>query len=221
MAALVASLRLPRRTHLPARGRRHGAGQLLAERDFRLFLVAVFLGQCGHSAFDLCFSLRLFDLHASRNTFWLAWDLGTGAEVVLMAYSGWLFRARAPLSLFSFALASASFRWAAIAVVRSPSVLLLLQPLHALSFGLYWLAAVGYASRRFPSHSLGTAQGLFATAVGAGSAVGMITWGSVYQHAGGPAVFAGAACFSGCACAFAVALDRSVRTGIEGEATGE
>ena len=53
-AALLASLRLPRRTDLPDRGDRQGIRRLLVDGDYRLFLVAVFLGQCGHAAYDLC-----------------------------------------------------------------------------------------------------------------------------------------------------------------------
>ncbi|HXN34076.1 MAG TPA: MFS transporter [Polyangiaceae bacterium] len=220
-AALLASLRLPRRADLPDRGDRHGALRLLVEADFRLFLAAVFLGQCAHAAYDLCFTIHLFDLGVPRMTIGWMWALGTACEVLMMACSGPLFRAFAPLSLFAFAIGAGSFRWALLAVVRSPAVLLLLQPLHALSFALAWLAAVSYTSRRFPRHSLGTAQGLFSTAMGAGSVVGMVVWGSVYQRAGGAAVFGAAACLSACAAAFAAALDRRVRLRIEGPVTEE
>jgi MFS transporter, PPP family, 3-phenylpropionic acid transporter len=221
LAALLASFRLPRRAILPVvRDDPRGAGELLTERDFRFFLIAAFLAQCGHAAYDLCFSLRLYELRVTKTTFWLAWDLGTGAEVVMMAYSAPLFRAFAPLSLYAFGVGAASFRWVVIAVVRSPTVLLLLQPLHAFSFGLAWIAALGYTSRRFPAHSLGTAQGLFATATGAGSVAGMVTWGSVYHRAGGAMVFAGAACLSACACALAAALDRQVRESTQDTAAG-
>ena len=205
-AAFLASLRLPRRANLPDRGARHGAGRLLADGDFRLFLAAVFLAHCGHAAYDLCFSIYLFDRGVPRTTIGWMWAMGTGSEVFMMAYCAPLFRAFTPLSLFAFALGAASFRWVAIAVVHSSAILLLLQPLHALSFGLAWVAAVGYASRRFPPHSLGAAQGLFSTATGAGAAVGMVLWGSVYHHAGGAAVFGSAACVSACASAVAAGL---------------
>jgi PPP family 3-phenylpropionic acid transporter len=197
-AALVASLWLPRTADLPDRGDRHGAWRLLADRDFRLFLTAVFLGQCGHVAYDLCFSLYLFDLGVPRMTLGWMWALGAGCEVIMMAYAAPLLRGFAPLSLLAFALGGASVRWALTALARSSVLLIALQPLHALSFALAWLAAVTYASRRFPPQSLGTAQGLFSTGMGAGSAVGMLLWGSVYHRGGGPAVFGGAACFSAC-----------------------
>jgi MFS transporter, PPP family, 3-phenylpropionic acid transporter len=214
LGAFLASLYLPRRAHLPDRGVRRGALHLLGEPDFSLFLVAVFLGQCGQVAYDLCFSLRLFDLGIPRTalTFTLAWDIGTGAEVLMMAYCAPLFRSFSPPALFAFALGCASLRWAAIAVVRSHALLLALQPLHALSWALAWLASVAYTSRRFPSHSLGTAQGLLMTAVGAGSVVGMVIWGSVYHRVGSAIVFAGASGFAATGFACAVALDLRSRT---------
>lgn len=214
-AGFVASLSLPRRAELPDRADRHSIARLLAQSDFRLFLMAAFLGQCGNVAYDMCFSLRLFNLGVPRPVVGLAWALGTGAEVLLMAWSASVFRSFPAPALLACALAGASVRWVLIATVRSSSWLLLLQPLHAVSFGLVWLAEVTYTSRRFPSHSLATAQGLFASTVGAGLVVGMLTWGLVYQHAGGSFVFAGAACFAVSASAFAVALDRKARVPVE------
>ncbi|HEV3192643.1 MAG TPA: MFS transporter, partial [Polyangiaceae bacterium] len=200
------SLRLPRRAAVPTAGPRPGVWRLLGEGDFQIFLAATFLGQCGHVAYDLCFSIRLFDLGVPHATIGVAWAVGAACEVVMMAYAAPLFRAFSPASLFAIALGFASVRWAMIAVVRSSAVLLALQPLHALSFGLAWLASVSYVSHRFPSHLLASAQGFLSTALGAGSVVGMVTWGALYQHAGSRVVFAGAACFSACACAFAIWL---------------
>jgi PPP family 3-phenylpropionic acid transporter len=224
LGALLASLRLPARAELPDHGPPRGARRLVVEEDFRLFLIAVFLGQAGHVAYDLCFSMHLFDLGVPPLTVGVAWALGTACEVVLMAYSAPLFRTYAPLALLSFGFGAASLRWAIMAVLRSSALLLAVQPLHAFSFGLVWLASVNYTSRRFPAHSRATAQGLFAAAMGAGSVVGMVTWGSVYHHSGGRVVFAGASCLSACACAFVVALDRKSRVsrvGIESAAAGE
>jgi PPP family 3-phenylpropionic acid transporter len=206
--ALIASLFLPRRAQLPPAPKRSRVWPLLAESGYRRFLISAYLGQYGHSAYDLCFSLRLFELGVPRSTFAVAWDLGTAAEVLMLAYSAPLFQRFAPRSLYAFALSSAALRWVALALVRSPGVILVLQPLHALSFGLAWVSALGYTSRRFPPHLLATAQGLFSTAIAAGAVCGMVTWGSVYHHAGGAMVFAGAACFSACACGVALGMER-------------
>jgi PPP family 3-phenylpropionic acid transporter len=210
-AGFATSLALPRRAEMPRRGDRRGIVRLLAEEDFRLLLIAAFLGQCGHVAYDMCFTLHLLDLGVPRLLVGFAWAIGTGAEAILMGWSAPAFRSfRAP-RLLAIALAGAATRWVLLSFVQSSTTLLLLQPLHALSFGLVWLSAVSYTSQRFSSHSLATAQGLLVTAVGAGSIVGMLLWGSLYARAGGTGVFAGAACFAVVASAFAIALDRKVR----------
>ena len=233
-AGFLASLALPRKADLhvyrrstPPAGRVLRAapsariGELLLFGDFRLFLVCVFLSQCGHAAYDMCFSLRLYDLGVPGGVVGVAWGIGVGAEVVLMASSAWVFRRFRASSVLAVALACAAIRWALLATVRSTALILILQPLHALSFGLVWIAAVTYGSRRVPARSLATGQGLLTTASGAGSAVGMLTWGPVYQHAGAAFVFAGAACFAVCASAFAVALDRKAGAPISRGAAAE
>jgi PPP family 3-phenylpropionic acid transporter len=206
-AALLASLRIPSRVELPDRGDRRGALEMLAAPDFRTFLGAAFLGQCAHAGYDLCFTLHLLDLGVPTATVGVAWAVGTACEVALMALAGSAFRAFPPALLLAFALASASLRWAALATVRSPSTLLAIQPLHALSFGLMWLSAVNFTAQRAPPRALGAAQGLLVTAFGAGSVCGMILWGPAYQHGGGRLVFASTACVAACAAACATVLN--------------
>ncbi len=210
-AALLASLGIPARAELRRRGDRHFALELLGSTDFKVFLVAAFLGQCAHASYDLCFTLYLFDLGLSRSAVGLAWAVGTACEVALMASAGRSLRAFAPASLLAFALGAAALRWAIIASVRSLSVLLVLQPLHALSFGLMWLSAVAYAQQQAPAGSLGTAQGLLSTALGAGSVAGMLLWGATYHRGGGALVFATAAGVAACASACALTLTECVR----------
>jgi PPP family 3-phenylpropionic acid transporter len=210
-AGFMGSLALPRNAEMPKRGDGRGMARVLAEDDFQLLLTAAFLGQCGHVAYDMCFSLRMFDLGVPRPLIGLAWALGTGSEVILMAWSAPFFRSIAAPRLLAIALAAGSVRWVLLSVVRSTTTLLLLQPLHALSFGLFWLSSVTYTAHRFPAHTLGTAQGLMVTAMGAGSIVGMLLWGPLYTGEGGSVVFGGAACFAALASVFAVALDRKVR----------
>ena len=218
-STFVATLWLPRHAELPHRADRRAIWQVLAQPDYRHFLFVAFLGQIGHVAYDMGFSLHLASLGVSRLGIGVAWALGTGAEVFLMALSGPMLRQYPPAAVLAVGLAGAAFRWGLLAAIRAPHLLFLLQPLHAVSFGLVWLAEVTYASRRFPAQLLATAQGLFATALGLGSAVGMVTWGGVYQRAGSAFMFAGAAFFAVCASAFAVALDRRVRAPVESQST--
>jgi PPP family 3-phenylpropionic acid transporter len=193
LVALIAAFPLPAKpaaTGLPVA---REARALLAAPSFAVFLVIALLAQVAHAGYDLCFSLHLRDLGASDGTTGAAWAAGVVFEVVLMRFAEPLAARFTPPRLLVLALFGAAGRWALIATVPSLPVLLLFQPLHAVSFALWWVASLAYVKARAPAHALAAAQGLYVAAVGAGSVVAMPAWGAVYRGAGGPAVFGAAA----------------------------
>jgi PPP family 3-phenylpropionic acid transporter len=109
------------------------------------------------------------------------------------------------------AFAVASIRWALLAYVRSTPVIFFLQPLHAFSFAMMWIASQGYLRERFAPSMLGTAQGAFFGTVAAGSVVGMLVWGGAYAKYGGGFVFGAASVIAAVAAGIAVAFARRVR----------
>jgi PPP family 3-phenylpropionic acid transporter len=191
--AFAASLLLPGRVVKPPEPFWHDARRLLVAADFRWLLLAAVLWQLAHASYDLCVSLHFRDLGASSSYIGGAWALGTLAEVAIMALSERLVLRHGPLRLLVAGFAVAAARWLLLSQVRSLSGLLLLQPLHALSFALPWLAALAWVKQRARAGVLGTAQGLFNAAVGTGACIGFVTWGPMYQRYGGSFVFACAA----------------------------
>ena len=189
--AFLSSIPLPARpaaSHLPVGTE---VRRMLRAPSFAIFLVLSFIGQVAGSAYDLCFSLHLRDLGAASDT-GLAWTLGVLAEVVLLRGADRLLARSTPPRLLALSLLGAAGRWALLATVRSVPLVLALQPLHAVSFALAWVSSVAYVKERAPAHALAAAQGLFTAALGAGSVVGMLAWGTIYRRAGGAAVFGAA-----------------------------
>jgi len=80
-----------------------------------------------------------------------------------------------------------------MALVHSPAAILALQPLHGLSFGLYYVAGVTVLRNRAPAEAATAAQGLFASAFSIGSFVGMAAGGAILEQLGPGALFGGAA----------------------------
>src|SRR5204862_81303 len=79
--------------------------------------------------------------------------------------------------------------------VTSAAAILCLQPLHGVTFGLFWVSAVTLTRDR--GHAAPTAaQGLFAAGLGTGSLIGMNLAGRLLEAGGGPLLFGAAA---GCA----------------------
>ncbi|APR84538.1 Putative 3-phenylpropionic acid transporter [Minicystis rosea] len=187
------------------------ARALLASRDFSAFLAVSLLAQSAHVAYDLCFSLHLRDLGASSDLVGISWAVGVVFEVALMAFAERILARFAAPSLLAFAIFGATLRWALIARVGSITVLLVLQPLHAISFALWWVASLAYLKARAPAHALATAQGLFSASSAIGSVVGMLAWGALYRHSGGSTVFTVAALVGLVAVTIALVWSRAAR----------
>ena len=181
--------------------------ELLSDGKLWLFLAAVALGQLAGAAYDGCFSLHLAALGHGPRFVAEAWAIGIGAEVVLMAVVGRVLRVVPAERLFAFSLAVSAVRWLALANVRSPTVILCLQPLHGISFGYFYVAGVTLMRDRGGAETPTAAQGLFAAALALGSALGMAVAGRVLESGGGALLYTSASAVAviGCACAAAFA----------------
>jgi MFS family permease len=193
ITALAMSFVLPPRASVPPQPVWAAARGLFASPDHQLFLLAVFLWGASHCGYDLSITLHLGELGASNGFIGWAWAIGTLAEVGLMAYcASWIER-HGPARMMLLGVATAAARWLLIATIRSPEVLLLLQPLHAGSFALVFVAAASFVKQRAEPHVIATAQASFAVAMSLGAGLGMLAWGPLLDAAGAPAVFIGAA----------------------------
>jgi hypothetical protein len=134
--------------------------------------------------------------------------IGVVAEVALMAFSGPILRRFSASWLLVAAFLGGALRWALIAFVPDVTALLLLQPLHALSFALFWVTALDLVKKRAPREVLATAQGVFNAAVGAGAVAGMFAWGALFKAYGGRVTFVSAAGVAVCAALVAAGVDR-------------
>ena len=105
-----------------------------------------------------------------------------------MATSARTLEVLGPPWLFALGVAVAALRWFLFGSITSVPWLLALQPLHALSFGVVWIAALAHLKQRSQG-AVATAQGLFGSALSLGGVSGMLLWGPLYHRAGGAAVF--------------------------------
>jgi PPP family 3-phenylpropionic acid transporter len=218
-ASVLAARELDEARARPAEPVLEDAARLLRSADFLVFLLSAFLWYAASVAYDLCFSLHLRDLGLPRRYVGLYWALGVVAEIALMHRSADLLARFTPARLIAFGLFVAAVRWTLMGTVSSLSVLFLLQPLHAVTFGLMWVASLAFVKERAPARVLATAQSLFTVATGMGSGTGMLVWGPLYARGGGHAVFtsAGAIALLGTAAAYVL----GVVTPREGAANAE
>ncbi len=207
-AAAACAFRLP----APSLERRPGALRaslgLLASPDHRRFLLVILLGYIGNGALDGCFSMHLQQLGHGGTYIGIAWALGVLAEVAFMWRSGSLIFALGAERLLLLALGVAAVRWVLIAFITDATWLLVLQPLHGITFGCMFVAAATMARERSPAEAPAAGQGLFTAVASAGSLMGMIGGGQLFVRGGGRTLFLAAAACAAAAALVAVGLSR-------------
>src|SRR5437868_3205640 len=137
---------------------------LLRDRGFIAVVAGAGLIQASHAIYYGFATLEWRAAGLGGGEIAALWALAVMAEIALFAVSS-----RLPIAPTALLLAGASgavIRWSAMALDPLPPLLLLLQSLHALSFGATHLAAVGFVARAAPIELGATAQGHLAVALG-------------------------------------------------------
>jgi PPP family 3-phenylpropionic acid transporter len=163
---LVATAWLPRAA-APARIELLPALSLLARRPrFLRFIATASLHQVGLASYDVLFGAHLTRLSSATYAS-LAIAFGAAAEVVMMTWGRRWLRALGLGRTLVIAYGVSAVRWVLIATVHEPRALILIQALHALTFGAFYLAGVALVDEESPPEVRASAQGIF----------GAITWG--------------------------------------------
>lgn len=172
----------------------YGFFSYLQQRPIGVFYLAVMLMQISHGPYYTFLSVYLTELGYSRSAVGWLWSLGVLAEIGLFIYMPKLllrFSLRHVL-LASFALAAV--RWLALGYLADQLLcLIVIQILHAATFGSFHAAAMQFVQRQFPSNRQGQGQALYVSLSGVGAAIGALYAGYMWSAAGAAGTFAVAA----------------------------
>jgi MFS transporter, PPP family, 3-phenylpropionic acid transporter len=180
---------------LPTRAALGPAVRALATRpDVVLLWLGSALYYFAHGAFDAYFGPYAKSLAgASMATISAAWSIGVLAEVACIWFvPRWLTR-RSGRALLVGAALVAALRWALLSRAQSDIELLALQPLHGVTFGVWYLGFVHENQARAPSGIRATVQGMAQACIGAGAFSATLVGGYVLEHLGGRVLFEAAA----------------------------
>jgi PPP family 3-phenylpropionic acid transporter len=177
----------------PSRPRisRADVAELITSPLFLLFLAAAGLVQAAHAVFYVYGVLHWRGLGLSATWTGVLWAIAVIAEIVLFARSGAVLKVLSPLGLIALGAIAAIVRWIAMAFDPPLAALIVLQILHALTFGATHLGTVHFIAQNIPAQRAGTAQALQAS-VTAGIAMGGATLlaGQLYGPFGAKAYLA-------------------------------
>ena len=191
--AAVAAMRLPRNAlDRPVARRQANVRALFAVPGFLplMALAALVLGSHAmHDGFEV---LRWEEGGIGPGIAGLLWSEGVLAEVVVFVLAGpALLRWLGPAGAAALAASAGVVRWSVTAVTAWLPAMVLVEPLHALTFALLHLACMQMLSAIVPPALAATAQAIYGTvAVGAMTAILSLVSGPLYGAFGARAFWA-------------------------------
>lgn len=197
------------RVEASAHWRDPGVLKALARKpQFLLFLLAVGGIFGSHAAFYTFGAIHLKGQGVSGTAFSALWAVSIIAEVALLAASKPLTARFKPTDLFIAAGAMGALRWGAMSLDPPFAVLVVLQVLHAATYGAAHLGAMAFIAVAVPDRGAGQAQALY-SAIGNGLVTGLATLaaGQLYPVLGG-SLFLVMAALAAVGVAAAIALSK-------------
>ena len=185
-----------------------GMRDLLAIPAFRRVMIVAALVGGSHAMHDSFEVIRWRAAGLSAQQASLLWALSVAAEVLMFLLLGRrLLRRLGPAGALVVASAAGMVRWGAAAVTAWFPVMVLIEPLHGLTFALLHLACMDAIARSAPVSLAARAQAFYATvAMGAATTLVTLVSGPIYSRFGAGGFWAMAAL-----CAVALPVGARVR----------
>ncbi|MCS6901518.1 MAG: MFS transporter, partial [Myxococcales bacterium] len=158
---------------------------LLRQRGLVLFLGAAGLHWASFAPYTMFLALHLERVTGSKDFVGPSLAVAVGAEVLGMRYFSHLQRCTSPLRLLILCFLVNALRWWAMTCLEGGVVLVVLQIVHGLGFGVFFVASIAHLEREIPASLRSTGRALFgAVAFGLGGAVGNLMAGWCFDHEG-------------------------------------
>jgi PPP family 3-phenylpropionic acid transporter len=167
-----------------------GVRLLLGNWRWAIFLAVSFVAGAGLAVINTYLFLLMDQLGATKTMMGLAMTVATVSEMGVMFFSDRFLMRWGTRGLLAISVGCLALRLTCYGLVQSPQWILVIQLLHAPTFGLLWIAGVAHADRLAPAGTGATAQGLFSgVTMGLGAAFGAIFGGLLYQSLGAAFMF--------------------------------
>ncbi len=197
----VMSLSLPDGVNRHAREAGQPLAHILKRVDVLAFFFACLLLQFSHGPYYVFFSVYLDSHGYTKREIGGLWSLGVLAEIILFLFVPVILRHFTLRVVFISSLMLGGLRWWLLGwAVESPLLMVLIQCLHAASFGAAHIAAVHLVQHYFKGLHHGTGQTLYGSAsFGLGGMLGSLVAGYLWVPLGPHGVYAlaGAVSFAG------------------------
>lgn len=173
---VVTTLTLPdTRIARPAVAGRSPIMSVLTDRTFLAFIVGAALIQASHGVYYTFGSIHWKAVGHSEAVIGWLWAEGVIAEVLLFIWGDKIVQRFGAARLIALGGIGGVLRWAVTGMTDALPALMVVQLLHALTFGAAHLGAVYFIARRMAPEVSATAQSVYAAVV-MGLALGLSAW---------------------------------------------
>lgn len=135
----------------------------LRKPSFLFFILGAGMIIGSHAAYYAFGSLYLTSLGYSKSLIGFIWAFGVMAEVILFAFSNKLFKSARSLHLIIIGSIAGMIRWGTLGFSDSMILIIGIQVLHALTFGLTHLGSMSFITKHAPKDVSASAQSLYSS----------------------------------------------------------
>lgn len=178
IALLPVVVRFPRESGGARTLFRADLAKLLRSRPLLNFYGASMLMALSSGPFGLYFSIYLSELGMSGTLIGLAWTVGVVSEIFFLIFAGNIQRRIGLKAMIAAGIFASSLRWELVSWTTNGALLVAIQVLHGVTFGMYHAAAVQYVDNLSGDSIKNTGQALYTAATfGGGSTIGVLLAG--------------------------------------------
>lgn len=159
--------------------------KLIGQKEILFFLILIAVLNTANKVNDAFMGIFIRDIGGTEADVGLAWTVGPLSEVPVFAISFYFLTRFSELTLLALAAGIYSLRWFLFSIASSPELISVIQIMHGLSFGLFYVSAVSYISKVVPQNLRASGQGLMSTfAGGVAGITGSLLGGFVMDNYG-------------------------------------
>lgn len=160
--------------------------KLLHNKSFVIFLLLMMFLTITHRTNDSFIGLYMTSIGGSEKLVGLVWFVGVISEAAVFALGAFWFRKFPSLVFVIIAGLLYTIRWFLYATFADPIIIIILQVLHGLTFGVFYLAAFDFITRTIPKLLQSTGHLIFYSVFfGVSGIIGSVSGGFIFEHYSG------------------------------------
>jgi PPP family 3-phenylpropionic acid transporter len=159
--------------------------KVLLKKRVVIFLFCAFLMLVSHGTYYGFYSIHLENMGYGKTFIGISWALASIAEIIVMIKSDVIFKRFSTDNVLVFSFMVAALRWFALFFATSPTLILLLQILHAVTYGTFHVSSILYIDSLTPDEAKTLGQAVNnAITYGLGLMVGFFINGYLFETIG-------------------------------------